>query len=51
MERGFSHNNTVVQTNMSAESVMSKHLKKRSYALPQIKAIYHRDNRSNDKDF
>ena len=50
MERGFSHNNTLVQTNMSAESVISKRLIK-DHMLFQIKTIYHRDNRSNVNSF
>ena len=48
VEHGFNHNNTVVQTNMNAESNMSD---KRSYALSQIIAIYYQDNWSNDKRF
>ena len=50
VECGFSHNNTVVQTNLSAESFISKRLIK-DHMLSQIKSIYHRDNRSNDKSF
>ena len=37
MEHGFSHNNTVVQTNMSAESVMSKRLIKDHMPFHKLK--------------
>ena len=37
VEHGFSHNNTVVQTNMSAESVMSKRLIKDHMPFHKLK--------------
>ena len=37
MERGFSHNNTVVQTDMSAESVISKRLIKGHMLFQKLK--------------
>ena len=37
MERGFSHNNTVVQTDMSAESVISKRLIKGHTLFQKLK--------------
>ena len=37
MERGFSHNNTVVQTNMSAESVISQRLIKDHMLFHKLK--------------
>ena len=37
VEHGFSHNNTVVQTNMSAESAISKRLIKDHMLLHKLK--------------
>ena len=37
VERGFSHNNTAVQTNISPESVISRHLIKDQMLIQKLK--------------